>query len=787
MAIDNGPFERHIRACVARYDENRSHCNRCIPDETRPHYNVAIPYSGPQSLGPHIDYRGLMSAPWLCGVMRNHEIVHTMREDPLWQSKPRGCRLRIGLVEQETADDGDGDDDDEDEGADADDWVTWENRTIAGKIRKRADLTSVDPCVRLDDNGVGTTYFLSLGLLIKRLPDGRVVQVTVEENTKKARVQMPPTWHHDNFVTLAKMFSLITIALDRIDFLGVHQEMEQVLNGANSTIQNELLRSVAAMTNDTELQIAAPVLPFLPLDQLCGHGQSLTLEQLQRLVPRTTPYYAIAPRDQFHRGPCGCLFPGCRAETSDRVEVLEAKIIPPRFYDAHQRNEIDLKDKIVSMSPDSYVALSYPWSQYGSDDLERIIATAHSVLKHRYFWVDRWCIDQESYEDKEREVPKMKDYYSNAECTLVLPGAAFPIELAQSRTAGAKVQLYDAGLTQNVKQIWEKCQWKQRCWTLQETIMSQECVFWSGHDEAPFIDCSQLIGILYSSPIGSQFMNALPYSPFDAGRMTKTSLVGRSLSISDSTNESIYQRSIVRCSSHGTMLDANACMRPMAALLDKLRGREATLELDEYYSVFSMASDQLPMVDYKIDIATLLGRMVNCGALGANVLLTSTEQGSVISSTKSSWMPRRCIQRKHSLMGADISALQPSISYDSMMIEGYSVEIKNKNDSRDHFAVVAQIDMVYLRPQSGYHGNEIMQVDISAMLTRTMKGARNYIMLAPADWRNGRSTSGLLPVSTEEQGPGVHCLVDAGIIDNVTMDQFTRNSHIGPGQAFHLV
>ncbi|KAH7184555.1 uncharacterized protein B0J16DRAFT_397862 [Fusarium flagelliforme] len=760
MSLDKGPFERNLRACVARYSENRHHCQRVPPYDR-------LPTIGPQSIGPHIDYKGLSSAPRLCGVMRNHEIVHTIREDPSWQFKPRGCRLRIGLVEQETADDGDGDDDNEDDGAEEDDWVTWEHRTIAGKTRKRADLTSVDPVVCLDDNGVGTTYMLSLGLLIKTLPDGHVVQVTVEENTKRTRVQMPPTWHRDNFVTLANVLVLIAIALERIDFLGVHQEMEQVLEQANSTIQNQLLRSVAAMTNDTELQIVAPVLPFLPLDQLCGDGGSLSLEQLQRLVARTTPYYAVAPRDSFHRGSCGCLFPGGRDATSGGSEVPEAKIIPPRFYDAHRRNETNLTDKIVTMSsngpPNSYVALSYPWSQYGPDDLDKIIATAHRVLKHRYFWVDRWCIDQDSYEDKEREVPKMKDYYSNAECTLVLPGAAFPIEFVQEKSVGAKVQLYNADLTQKVKEIWEKCEWKQRCWTLQETIMSKECIFWSGHDEAPFIDCSQLIGILYSSPFANQYVNALPYLPVDVGYIAKTSLVGKSLSISDSTNESIYQRSIVRCSSHGTMLDADACMRPLAFLLDKLRGREATLELDEYYSVFSMTSDQLPVVDYKIDIPTLLERMVNCGALGANILLTSTDQGCMESATNSSWMPRRCINREHSLMGAEISALQPSISHDVMIIEGYSVIIRNENDSRDRFSVGAQLDMVYFfYPDGGCNG-------------------------APADWRHSRSTSGLILLSTEEQSPGVHCLVDAGVLDNLTMDQYSRNSHIGKGQVLYLV
>ncbi|GKU16314.1 unnamed protein product, partial [Fusarium langsethiae] len=283
-------------------------------------------------------------------------------------------------------------------------------------------------------------------------------------------VQIPPTWHQSSFLTLAKVFSLIALALERVEFLAIHQEMEEALEEARSNIQKELLISMAARTNDTDSEVAAPVLPFLPLDQLCGHGQRLTLEHLQRIVSRTVPYYAVAPRDKFHQASCGCLFPGGLAEISKGLVVPETKIIPQRFYDAHRSNKPNLKDKIVTIPNDnpvdSYVALSYPWVSYSSEDLERVIATVHGVLKKRYFWVDRWCIDQESNEDKEREVPKMKDYYSNAECTLILPGITLPTELAQSKTNGTKVQLFKSKLAQQVKELWKDCQWTRRCWTL---------------------------------------------------------------------------------------------------------------------------------------------------------------------------------------------------------------------------------------------------------------------------------------------------------------------------------
>ncbi|KPA39744.1 het protein [Fusarium langsethiae] len=662
-------FERSMRASISRYSEEyRSYCNR------------SHPRSGPESVGPHIDYRGLMSWPRLCGVMTDDEVVDTIRTDPSWQSKPRGCRLRISLIEQET------DDDDDDIDLEDDDLPTWEDRTVDSKNRKRADLTSVDPCVCLDDNGVGITFMLSLGLLIKKRSNGHVMQVVLEENAMRTRVQIPPTWHQSSFLTLAKVFSLIALALERVEFLAIHQEMEEALEEARSNIQKELLISMAARTNDTDSEVAAPVLPFLPLDQLCGHGQRLTLEHLQRIVSRTVPYYAVAPRDKFHQASCGCLFPGGLAEISKGLVVPETKIIPQRFYDAHRSNKPNLKDKIVTIPNDnpvdSYVALSYPWVSYSSEDLERVIATVHGVLKKRYFWVDRWCIDQESNEDKEREVPKMKDYYSNAECTLILPGITLPTELAQSKTNGTKVQLF---------------------------------------------------------------------------------------------------KSIVRCAGHGTILDANAYLRPLAVLVDKIRGREATIELDEYYGLFSMASDELPAVDYKIGTLQLLERMVNTGALGANLLLTNnTGQDS---GNRGSWVPQRCNQREHSMMGLVVNAAQPTISDGVMMVNAYPVTMMTEVDGDDHFAAGTQMSTMYAQPV----GDSTYEVVISGTIGRKLKKASNYLLLQPSDWGHSNSTSGMLFLATEEQRPGDHRVKDATIMDNMTTKQYLQNGHLQKGQTFRLV
>ncbi|KAF5964078.1 hypothetical protein FBULB1_12981 [Fusarium bulbicola] len=521
--------------------------------------------------------------------------------------------------------------------------------------------------------------------------------------------------------------------------------------------------------NDTKkLQIAAPVLPFLPLDRLCDGSQFLTLNRLQGLVSRAVPYYAVAPRGKVHRGSCGCLLPGGLAEADKEAGISKVKIIPRRFYDALRSNEVNLKDKIVTRSVDepveSYIALSYPWKSYGSQDLEKIITTVYGVLKHRYYWVDRWCIDQDSYKDKETEVPKMKDYYSNAESeSLRFEGSTI------QPTAGSAGQA-DMGELRVEKTLLDftGSHYEQDMCLLDRSRI--------GPPDRLFTAC----GILCSSPFGNSYINTLPHLSMEVGNSDKRTLVAMSATIADPTEESIYQRAIVRCSSHGTIIDANACKRPLAVLLDKIRGREATLELDEYYSLFSMASDKLPTVDYKIDPVQLMERMVGTGALGANILLTSTGRDNV---TNASWVPRMCAQRQYSMMGAGTNAAHPQISDGAMVVAGYLLQMKTVSDGNyDSFAVGAKLSMMHTFPSV-----PDFEVQVDCVIRRGLNKASHYLFLEPVQWGHSKSTSGLILLATEERQPGEHRLIDATIMDNMKQDRLLKNDQFGYGRPFRLV
>ncbi|KAI5917148.1 hypothetical protein F4810DRAFT_697736 [Camillea tinctor] len=88
-----------------------------------------------------------------------------------------------------------------------------------------------------------------------------------------------------------------------------------------------------------------------------------------------------------------------------------------RLYDANDRIEKS------GLHPEHYIALSYCWREWEDDDaLKNKLAGLSERLKIRYFWVDRWCVDQEDEVDKAREIHRMGEYYMGASACLVLAG-----------------------------------------------------------------------------------------------------------------------------------------------------------------------------------------------------------------------------------------------------------------------------------------------------------------------------------------------------------------------------
>lgn len=151
----------------------------------------------------------------------------------------------------------------------------------------------------------------------------------------------------------------------------------------------------------------------------------------------------------------------------------KSTVHPPRLYDAEERTVVD--GLLVS----HYIALSYCWGEWSNEvSLRQTLASVSHRLGIRYFWVDRWCINQDSEDDKAREIPQMRDYYMGASACVVLVGphgkrfGCVPQQAGVIMSASQQLRLNKDGL----RSIFS-CRWSSRVWTMQEALMSRQVIF----------------------------------------------------------------------------------------------------------------------------------------------------------------------------------------------------------------------------------------------------------------------------------------------------------------------
>ncbi|KAJ9608317.1 hypothetical protein H2200_007305 [Cladophialophora chaetospira] len=161
-----------------------------------------------------------------------------------------------------------------------------------------------------------------------------------------------------------------------------------------------------------------------------------------------------------------------------------------------------------------YAALSYTWGEFQGrkktqqristlgktlpGELPNTILDAMEVTKQlgfSYFWVDRFCIDQENDEKRAEQIQRMDKIFNGAELTIVaaagdnddygLPGVGTKSRPAQTTIKLGNIRLWRS-LSRPEISI-RTSRWAERAWTLQEAILSCRRLIFT--EQEVFFEC----------------------------------------------------------------------------------------------------------------------------------------------------------------------------------------------------------------------------------------------------------------------------------------------------------
>lgn len=210
-------------------------------------------------------------------------------------------------------------------------------------------------------------------------------------------------------------------------------------------------------------------------------GASSARDQRKTIRTHKTVGDLVGVLDQVHDRPRDLVLheSWCRnLENVTQTAVLSCKqrratVHPPRLYDTQARTVV------AGLGVSHYIALSYCWDEWSNDEsLRRTLASLSQRLGIRHFWVDRWCIDQDSGEDKAREIPQMRDYYRGASACVVLVGPhAKPFGCVPQQTGVILSASQQLRLNKDGLRMVFASRWASRVWTMQEALMSRQTIF----------------------------------------------------------------------------------------------------------------------------------------------------------------------------------------------------------------------------------------------------------------------------------------------------------------------
>lgn len=324
-----------------------------------------------------------------------------------------------------------------------------------------------------------------------------------------------------------------------------------------------------------------------------------------------------------------------------RCKHRKAEVHPTRLYDTRGRNAKR------GIRPSHYLALSYCWDEWPEDSIDALRDRLHEISERlgiQYFWVDRWCIHQDDPKDKEREISRMRDYYTGASGCVVLTGpSAVPFKCVPKHEGAILAAIQQLRQNEDALKSLTTCKWATRVWTLQEALMSRQLVY-AIHDQLIDGDyVSELVSYVttaseYSVQNGDIWLGGYGCYRWDA--RTPTAIFPRQFRILEDSPQKL---TVIRTvfggeQQHRELQSASAgLLMPLEEALAMTADRLATKSEDYIYGILGISEGGGKVtIDYGIDWKAMLTKLRESELVTERQLAAAT----VNEETGWSWLPK---------------------------------------------------------------------------------------------------------------------------------------------------
>lgn len=355
-------------------------------------------------------------------------------------------------------------------------------------------------------------------------------------------------------------------------------------------------------------------------------------------IQTTLELGGISLADPDHLAQSGEWYEQCKAKyeredahegliENGRTTTCSNVVRPPKMYNITLRRVVNT----ATWSEDTWdksFFLSYVWGQWTDDALAEKLSQLEVSLGWHHCWVDRWCIDQASPEDKEEQLPKMGDYYEGAQVVVALMPDITERWHGLVTTRGEMIHA-EAMISVNGEFLWQygKSQWMHRVWTFQEGYRASNILLSTQTQLLDMTVVHTMSMVLTRGWWNNGFLTIAGFT--NPGCVTTDASNHFITHISQSIGTIAAKKRLIH-GNHPPTMDTN-----LAGMLLLTSHRACTVEQDRLHAIIGIVDHAHIEVDYHTSLGDRLRALARHGILDSRIMF-----GDSVSKTPNEcWLP----------------------------------------------------------------------------------------------------------------------------------------------------